>query len=118
LLFGLYLGAFSVMLVTHPDPILLALRLPKPDPFWTRMAGLLVGYLGFYYYRAGRDDARPFIRASITARSSVIVFVSVFVLLRLAGPMLLLIGIVDAAGAFWTWWALRSEQRLPGSEAE
>jgi hypothetical protein len=54
-----------------------------------RMAGLLVGYLGYYYYyyRAARDDAQPFIRASITARGSVIVFFAGFVLLGLAGPM-------------------------------
>jgi hypothetical protein len=82
------------------------------------MAGLLVGYLGYYYYRAARDDAQAFIRASVAARCSVIVALTGFVLVGLSGPMLLLVGVIDAAGALWTWWALRSEPRGSESKAE
>jgi hypothetical protein len=116
--FGIYLGLLSVILMVHPEPMLGVLRLPKADPFWTRMAGLVVGYLAYYYCHGGRHDARSFMRATIVARATVIAFFSAFVLLRLAGPTLILIGAVDAAGALWTWSALRSEHRQARGGAE
>lgn len=47
-------------------------------------------------------------RWTVHARCAVIVFFLAFVVAGLAKPVLLLFGIVDFAGAIWTWRALVS----------
>jgi hypothetical protein len=44
----------------------------------------------------------------VQARASVIVFFLVFVLFASAPWQLLLFGVIDLAGAGWTWWTLRA----------
>jgi hypothetical protein len=65
-------------------------------------------YLGFYYTQAARKEMTDFFRWTVYTRSTVIVFFAVFVLLKFAGPPLIMFGVIDLLGAIWTGLALRS----------
>ena len=68
---------------------------------------MLVLLLGFYYLQAARTELTGFFRWTVYARSTVIIFFTVFVLLGYASPALILFGAVDLAGAIWTALSLR-----------
>lgn len=49
----------------------------------------------------------PFFRFTVWGRSIVLIGIASLILLRLAPPVLILFGLVDAAGAMWTGATLR-----------
>jgi hypothetical protein len=62
---------------------------------------------------AGRHGLTSFIRCSVYTRASVILFFIAFVLLGLAKPVVILLGVIDLAAAIWTALALRAEKKVP-----
>ena len=68
---------------------------------------MLLGYLAFYYWQSARSETTAFMRWTVPARLSLMLVLVGFVLWGLAGPTLLLVGLVDVAAALWTWRALR-----------
>lgn len=109
--FGLYLIALGLALAIAPNLLLSSLGMPQTTEVWIRVLGVAVLDVGVCYWAAARGEAVLLFRASVYMRSVALVCFSVFVLLGTASAMLLLFGFVDAAGAFWTWLALRSQQR-------
>lgn len=75
------------------------------------MVGTLVLVLGFYYFQASRNELIPFLRATVYGRAVVLFFFTGFSLFGLAPATLILFGAVDALAAFWTFTALRSENK-------
>jgi uncharacterized membrane protein YesL len=61
----------------------------------------------------GLYDLRPFIRWTTYDRPTVIVVFTIFVVLGMVKPMLILFGAIDLLGAVWTWLELRSAQQPP-----
>jgi hypothetical protein len=110
--FGLYMLVLGVTLVLFPNVLLSLFHVPTTDEVWIRVAGMLVIFLGVYDIIAARGELKLLIRWSIPVRFSVILFFAIFVVAGLAPPILLLFGGLDAAGATWTWMALRGETRL------
>ncbi len=106
LVFGVYLFALGAWLVVAPNSLLSLFGVPLVSDVWIRVAGMLVVLLGYYYVQAARHGLTPFFWLTVQARSAVIVFFAGFVALGLARPVLLLFGLVDLAGALWTWRAL------------
>lgn len=116
--FACYLLPLGLMLLLVPNLLLGLFQIPPTSEVWIRVVGMLVTFLGVYYVVAARAELRPFIIWSARLRASVFLFFGAFVLAGLAPPVLLLFGAVDAAGALWTWSALRKEpsiRRTPGA---
>jgi hypothetical protein len=109
--FGLYLIGLGVILVILPNPAIGLLGLPPTEDVWLRIAGFLAAAIGYYYLQAARNGVRLFYRWTVHARALVPPLFAAFVLFKLARPMLLIFAAVDAAGALWTWLALRSDER-------
>ena len=108
LVFGIYLMATAVVLTITPNTLLALLRLAPTTEPWIRVLGVVAGILGAYYVSAARQDLTGFFRATVWGRVTFLVAVSLLVVLHWAPAILIGFGIIDAAGALWTWSALRS----------
>lgn len=109
MIFGWYLVALGCALLTIPNVMLGIFGLPMTSDVWIRVVGVLVLCLSFYYIQAARHGLTPMLRWTVYVRSTIIVFFAAFVLLGFASAPLVLFGVVDLAGALWTYWALRAE---------
>lgn len=115
-IFGTYLVVLGIALLVAPNPLLSLFQLAQTSEVWIRVVGMLVAFLGIYYRVAAAADLRVFFLATVMVRASVPVFLLSFVIAGWAGWPLLIFGVVDAAGAAWTWTALRGGSdgaRLP-----
>ena len=108
--FACYLAVMSGVLIIYPTLFLYLGFGSVPLP-WVSIAGYLVGVIAFLYFMAARAGNREFYRWSVIGRSPLIVFSSILVLLDMAPPILILLGVVDAFGAVWTAWAMRCENK-------
>jgi hypothetical protein len=106
--FGLYLTALALVLMTVPNTLLAIFGIANTQEYWIRVVGMLAGLIGFLYTRYAPRGDRPFFELTVQARASVIVFFLLFVLFASAPWQLLLFGVIDLAGAGWTWWTLRA----------
>jgi hypothetical protein len=97
----------GLVLLVAPNFLLGLFFLPGTNEVWVRVVGMLVLFLGFYYFQTARKEMTDFFRWTVYLRSTVIVFFAIFVLLGFAGPPLVLFGVVDLLGAIWTGLALR-----------
>ena len=105
--FAVYLGVLAVALLLVPDLVLRSVGLPSTTEVWIRVVGMLVAFLGVYYWTAATNELTPFFRATVLCRLTVPVFFVIFIAAGWARWPLALFGVVDAFGAGWTWWALR-----------
>ena len=110
LVFAVYLLVVGAVLVLVPNALLSLFGLPETDEVWVRVVGMLALILGYYYAGAAREELTTFMRRTVHARYSVLAFLLAFVILKLAPPMLLVFGVVDALAATWTMVALRAGQ--------
>lgn len=106
--FGFYLAFVGLSLAVVPNTLLPLLGFRTSTEVWVRMVGLLTLIFAFYFLHSVRHDGRSFFRATVTARVVFFSGATLFVLLGLSGPMLIAFGLIDLAGAAWTWSALRS----------
>jgi len=106
---SLYLLGLGVILVALPNLLLSLFGFPTTDEVWIRVVGVLLLLLAYYSYASARQDNRAYFHWSVPGRVVVPLFFIVFVLLNLAPVQLILFGLIDLAGAAWTWQALRSE---------
>ncbi|NWG17040.1 MAG: hypothetical protein HXY41_10425 [Chloroflexi bacterium] len=108
--FSVYVILLGLALLVIPDVWLPLYGLPKAADVWVRVVGMLLVLLAFYYVQAARHEMMLFIRWTVYTRASVILFLGVFVLLGLAEPPVLLVGVIDLSGAIWTGIELRRVQ--------
>ena len=101
----LVLGAALILI---PNVLLAMSLMPTTSEVWIRVVGVVVFNIGVYYIYAAKCEATAFFRASIFARTFVLVAFAAFALLEMAEPMLVLFGAVDFAGGVWTWMASKS----------
>jgi hypothetical protein len=109
LAFGIYLIALGFFLLIAPNTLITLFGLPAATDVWIRVVGMLLVLLAFYDIQAARKEMTDFLRWSVVARASVIVFFASFALAGLVKPILLLFGGVDLAAAIWTQLALRTD---------
>jgi hypothetical protein len=105
--FAFYIVFMGVGLVFVPQILLPIFGLAAPQEVWVRVLGLLALGLSIYYFDAVRLETVTFFRMSIIGRTF---FGSSLIILGLLTPgsvALGLFGLVDLAGAGWTWWTLR-----------
>jgi len=105
--FAFYLLGLGVVLLVAPNVLLQAFGMPPTGEVWIRVVGMLVAFLGLYYRAAAAAEFVPMFSLSVLIRFSVLLFFVLFVAAGWARWPLVLFGLVDAAGAAWTWTALR-----------
>ena len=109
LVFGIYLAAVGAILLLAPNLLLGLLGFPPTKEVWIRVAGILVLYLAYYFVQSARAGTVDFWRWTTHVRFALIFFFAGLVLLGLARPQLMLLGVADFFGAIWTTWALRAD---------
>jgi len=107
--FALYLFGLGAVLLIAPNVLLGLFGIAPTTETWIRVIGMLVVILGYYYLNVARAGLEPFLRWTVHARFSVVLFFTAFVAMGLAPPQLILFGVVDAGGALWTLLALRAD---------
>jgi hypothetical protein len=107
--FGFYLYLVGAMLTFIPNLFLSTIGIPETKEVWIRVIGVIIGLLGFYYNQSGAKNYSTFFPLTVPAR--IIVFTSfvVFVILKMASPVMIGIGAIDLAGAIWTFMALKKK---------
>ena len=110
--FGCYLAVVGLALAVVPDVSLPLLGLARSTDAWVRIVGVLTGILAFYFLNSARVDDLTFIRATVVARIVFFIAVTTLVTAGLAASRFVAFGLIDLAGAAWTWLALRG--REPG----
>ena len=102
LVFGIYLVVIGPGFMLIPNTILPLFKFPKTNEPWIRVLGAVVLILGFYYIIAAQNELSSFFWASVVGRFGILILFSSLVIFKKAKPMLILFGIIDAAGAVWT----------------
>jgi hypothetical protein len=108
--FGVYLLLAGLSFIFIPNVVLPLVGLPTTTEIWIRLVGLLTAILGMYFLHSVRYDDRHFYRATLYARLIFFTGVTLFVIFKLGSPLLIVFGLVDLAGAAWTWTALRASR--------
>jgi hypothetical protein len=110
LVFGIYLLTAGVTLLIIPNVFLGVLGLPTTNEVWIRVIGMLLFLISFYYILGARNELLVFFRWTVYTRGSAFIFFIIFVLLGLVKPIILLLGVIELAGATWTALALKSSK--------
>lgn len=110
LVFGIYLALTGLGFLVVPNVLLALFGFATTTEPWIRVVGLLVLILAYYYIEAARNEVKPLFRWSLYCRPAAFVVFTVFVVLGIAKPMMILFGVVDLLGALWTGLALRTSQ--------
>lgn len=108
LVFGVYLALAGLAFILIPNVVLPLLGLATTTEVWIRITGLLTAILGMYFLYSVRYDDLHFFRATVIARLMFFSGVTLFAILGWGSPLLIAFGLVDLAGAAWTWLALRA----------
>ena len=109
--FGVYLAIGGVFLTLAPNFACRVLTLDQPEGVWVRITGMFFGLFAYYCVRAAREEETAFMRWSVCARPTTLVFLATCVAAQLVKPIILLFGIVDVTAAIWTALALRADAR-------
>ena len=105
--FGLYLLILGITLTVVPNMFLATFQLAETSEIWIRVLGVVVFNIGIYYVFMAPADHTLFLTLSVYTRFLILFWFVVFVVLGWAPPQLILFGLVDAAGATWTYLTLR-----------
>lgn len=116
--FGIYLAISGLSFVLIPNTILPLFGFPTTTEVWIRVVGLLASILGIYFLYSVRHDDHHFFRATVLGRIVFCIGVITFALLGWGSPLLIVFGLIDLAGAAWTWFSLRAEAAQLGAAAQ
>jgi hypothetical protein len=105
--FGFYLYVTGITLMVVPNIFLTTLQLPTTTEVWIRVVGVLVMCIGYYYHKAGASNIVTFFKHTIPTRVFICLAFISFVILKFVSPLLIGFGLVDLAGAIWTYLALQ-----------
>ena len=106
-----YILALGLGLALVPNMVLSLLRMPLTSEIWIRVLGVVMINIGVFFWVAARTEAIALFRASVYIRPLAMLWFGAFVLLGLVSPVLLVFGVIETAGALWTWLTLKSETR-------
>lgn len=112
--FGIYLVLSGLSFILIPNIILPLFGLATTGEVWVRVVGLLALILGIYFLNSTRTSDRRFFRDTVLGRVIFCTGMLLFVVAGWGSPVLILFGLIDLAGAAWTWSALRTEASIYG----
>jgi hypothetical protein len=111
-IFGIYLVINGLGFLLVPNTVLSMLGLPMTTEPWVRILGMILLILAYYYIQSARSELTQFLRFTVYARASVIVFVIVFIIVGIAPPILIMFGVIDLLAAIWTAFALKAHNTI------
>lgn len=106
--FGIYLLVLGGILVGSPNTLLAVFRLPSTTEPWIHVLGVTVLAIGMLDVASARAEQTAFFRATVWVRVFVFLSFVALALTQIAPPILVVFGVVDLAGAIWTFAALRT----------
>jgi hypothetical protein len=112
LVFGIYIILAGLTLIFVPNILLGIVALPAANEVWIRAFGALAVVLGTYFLQAARDNNVRFYQMTILGR---LLFAFSIIVLGLTTPGHLALGVfglIDLAGAAWTWLSMRQESAV------
>lgn len=107
--FGIYVLITGLQFIVVPEKLIALLQLPPIPQNWASVVGILALVIGSYDTFCGYTNVQPVIKISVYVRLG---FAIATVLLFVSGQMpagVLVMGAIDALGAMWTYFALRTE---------
>jgi hypothetical protein len=107
--FGFYLLVTGITLTVAPNLLLPLFGMPETTEVWIRVLGTVVFTHGLGYVVMSPSNPRLFLTFSVYARTYVFVMFTTFVVMGWAPWQLILFGLIDLAGAVWTYSGLRKE---------
>lgn len=108
--YGIFLLILSVALLLIPNVPLAIFGIPTTNEVWIRVVGAMLVSFGTYFVRAALSENTDFFRWTISTRLGLVVFFSIFIIVRLAPINLLLLAVPDLPFVLWTILALRSDK--------
>jgi hypothetical protein len=110
--FGFWVLACGISLMLAPGLALRVAGITSSSDIMVRVFGTVLLYMSIFYMVAGRRPGYPpLYRVSVFTRFSAPVLVGAFVLATRANPLIMMLTVVDAAGALWTALALRADRQ-------
>jgi hypothetical protein len=106
--FGVYMVLTGLALLLAPNVLLAVFGFDPATEVWIRVLGSVVIALGAYYVAMGKAEATAFFQATVWGRCWIFLSFLGLVILGMAKPPLILFGVVDLLGAFWTWRAMKT----------
>jgi len=100
--FGIYVIMVGAGFLFIPNTVLPLFKFPKTNEPWIRILGIIVAILGFYYIIAAQNELTSFFWATVVGRFALLVSFIVLVVTKIAQPMLITFGVIDALGGLWT----------------
>jgi len=111
--FSFWVFASAIVLLLFPELLLDFMHIHHSASIIARIFGMVLLFLGFYYFMAGRQgDMKNFYWWTTYTRPTALLFALVFIISGQIKPFFLAFVIVDLLGAFWTWNALRQDQKV------
>jgi hypothetical protein len=105
--FGFYLLVLGISLTVVPNTLLVMFQMPTTTEVWIHVLGVVVFAIGMYYVFMASANHTLFLTLTVYLRASILLWFIVFVVLDWAPAQLILFGVADAAGALWTYLALK-----------
>jgi hypothetical protein len=107
--FGFYLLVLGITLIVAPNLILSLFQIQETTEVWIRVLGTVVSGIGLYYVFMASSNHALFLILTVYVRTTILLWFIIFVVLDWAPVQLILFGLVDMAGAAWTYLALRKQ---------
>ena len=105
--FGFYLLITGLTLIVAPNFLLALVQIEPTTEIWIRVLGALVINVGLLYVYMAPGNHTLFFTLTVFARYAILLWFTAFVLLGWAPAQLLIFGLTDAAGATWTFLAMK-----------
>lgn len=111
-IFGIYLVFIGITMLFIPEMMFAILMYPTAPDIMSRLFGMIIILLAYYYIRAALDEEgmKKFFMWTVHTRASVIIFMIIFAVLQFVSFLILIFGAIDFAAAIWTFWALRKDK--------
>ncbi|HRI78739.1 MAG TPA: hypothetical protein PLR06_04315 [Cyclobacteriaceae bacterium] len=107
--FGFYLLLTGILLTVAPNFVLAAVQIEETKEVWIHVLGAVVFVIGLYYVFMAPTNNALFMMLSVYARITIFIWFLIFVILTWAPPELMFFGLVDMAGAIWTYLLLKRQ---------
>ncbi|MFX1477315.1 MAG: hypothetical protein ACFFCI_04215 [Promethearchaeota archaeon] len=109
--FGMYMILMGSFFLCFPEFIYGMLALPTELVITSRVLGMVIIIIAYYYNRSSLNEEgmRNFYKWTVHTRASVIFFLILFVIFKLANPLIVVFGFIDLAGAIWIYRALHKD---------
>lgn len=106
LVFGGYALIMGLVLLLVPEHVLPFFEFSESSGTWVHVLGFVLCCSAYYYIWAGRSGNRAFARLTVHTRLAAPLVMLALITWGMVDHMVLLFGLVDAAGGAWTAAAL------------